>query len=356
MEKAVDGIRFYESFFKRETFLSPGRTDVYSGIPYLHGMGLDDKDIYEGRKVLEIGAGCGRITSLLNEYGMLKITEQYTVVEPTSAIHRISEIITSGQATFLQSSLENLNKILPPESFDTVLCMGVVPHLGESLHRSLESAAYFLRPGGVLMINAFFNGDRLRLSQALRCHVVGHPALTRTLAILQTALQKLAYTLPSGGLKAFYHRHFPYSFQKSIRGIFDQSHEYFSVPHYNIAWSYQDYLVAMAATGLGLVELYPTSLSLRAVKGPPMFSLGSIRPNTTVAVVGQDWRGTAVAKRLGLTTDHLKATPEEAVGYDQIVIAYDYIHGPSYVDTAKPLLERGYRLGETLFIHQMLED
>lgn len=354
--RTANGVGFYERFFKSETFLSPGRTAVYSGNAYLRGIGLDDPALFAGRRVLEIGAGRGRVTLLLEEQGMLARTTEYVVVEPTSAINRIAEALPPGRATLVQSPLEGLRERLAAESFDTILCMGVMPHLDESLPRSFEAAAYFLRRDGILMVNAFFNGDRLPLSQQMRRHTVGHPALISAAASAQTLLQKAAYGLPFGAPRRWYHRHFPFSFQKSFRGIYDQCREYFGVPNYNIALSYQDYIQAMTSAGLGLAELYPTSLSLKAVKGAATRRLGGIRPDATVAVVGRDWCGRAMGRRLGLPDDCLKATPEEAVGHDQIVIAYDYTRsGPSYVDVAAVLTDRGYRLGETLFIHQMLD-
>lgn len=354
MSRAADGVGFYERFFKNETFLSPGRTSAYSGQAYLRGLGLDDPALFTGRKVLEIGAGRGRVTLLLEEHGMLAQATEYVVVEPTSAIDRIAEALPPGRATLVRSPLESLRERLQAESFDIILCLGVMPHLDESLRRSFEAIAHFLRPEGAVMINAFFNGDRLRLSQDLRRHTVGHPALTSAAALGQTLLQKAAYSQPFGGPRQWYHRHFPFSFQKSFRGVFDQCREYFAVPNYNIALSYEDYIEAMASAGLGLAELYPTSLSLKAVKGRATCRLGGIRPGATVAVVGRDWRGRAMARRLGLKEAFLKATPEEAVGYDQVVLAYDYTRGPSYIDAVSVLVDRGYRLGETVFIHQML--
>lgn len=349
-------IHFYESFFKRETFLSPRLTPAYSGASYLSGLGLDEPDLYAGRRVLELGAGRGRITSLLDDKGLLATAEQYVVVEPTSAIHRIAELLPPGRATFVQSSLQELHEHVPVESFDTVLCIGVLPHLGSVLADSFRSITRFLRPGGVLMVNSFYNGDRLNLSYAMRRRVAGRPVLPMVPALMQTMLQRLAYGLPVDGLKAFYHRNFPYSFQPSSSGIFNQCREFFAPPNYNIAWSYQTYLAAMAEAGLGLAHLYPTALSLKAVKGSGECTLGVIRPEASVAILGRDWRSRVMAKRLGLSLEHLKSSPDEAIGYDQIVIAYDYVRGLSYADAARPLLDAGYRFGETLFIHQMLED
>ncbi|QKS49108.1 class I SAM-dependent methyltransferase (plasmid) [Azospirillum oryzae] len=354
MSRAADGVGFYERFFKGETFLSPGRTSVYSGKAYLRGMGIDDPALFAGRRVLEIGAGRGRVTLQLEEHGMLASTTEYVVVEPTSAIDRIAEALPPGRATLVRSPLEGLRERLQPASFDTILCLGVMPHLDESLRRSFEAVAHFLRPGGAVMVNAFFNGDRLRLSQELRRYTVGHPARTSAAALGQTLLQKASYGLHFGAPRLWYHRHFPFSFQKSFRGIFDQCREYFGVPNYDISLSYEDYIEAMASAGLGLAELYPTSLSLKAVKGAATCRLGGIRPGATVAVVGRDWRGRAMARRLGLREASLKATPEEAVGHDQVVIAYDYTRGPSYIDAVSVLVDHGYRLGETVFIHQML--
>lgn len=98
-----------------------------------------------GPEVLDWGCGLGLMTELLDERGLRPTTMDYDD-EITEIETRALEHFPGRQATYTPEPVK-----LPydGESFDSVLSMGVLEHVGDP-GGSLDEIARVLRPGGVL--------------------------------------------------------------------------------------------------------------------------------------------------------------------------------------------------------------
>jgi SAM-dependent methyltransferase len=101
-------------------------------------------------RVLDIGAGIGRDSSVLAEMG-----HSVVAVEPTE------EFSIAGKQLYPSPAIEWLDDSLPelallgnhPDQFDFILASGIWHHLGtEEQHRSIARVAQLLRPDGVFAL------------------------------------------------------------------------------------------------------------------------------------------------------------------------------------------------------------
>lgn len=110
---------------------------------------LLDRSWFKGKAVLDAGCGNGRWA-----YGLSKLGANVTCVDQaTSALEAtqqaLAEFIT--KKSFVQSTLEDLDKKLPPDSFDLVFSWGVIHHC-VSYNRSLRNIARLVKPGGLIYL------------------------------------------------------------------------------------------------------------------------------------------------------------------------------------------------------------
>ena len=291
----------------------------------LFRSGLFKSGLFANRVVVEIGAGKGRYTRSLHRCGLLDHVKRYIVVEPTSHIETIRESLPGKAFEYIRCSFDELDRYIPQESIDTLLLVGVVPHIPTlSLETLFHSLARLLVPEGIIIVSSFYNGYDLALSRKLRHARQKGLIPGKILSLGQAVLQGLISPSGNALLKHFYFRNFPYSFQKSLYQRYLHFIEYYMVDPYNIHWSYSDYIEAMQKAGLGLTYLTPHSLTVEARKGKALLTLGGLSTEKPVAVIGIDWLSRKVAAQLPTALQLKFHEPSHRVeGVDQILLAYD---------------------------------
>lgn len=113
------------------------------------------EDFLRGRKVLEVGAGCGAITRYLGEIGATVLA-----VEGSLARARVAAARCAGLSQ-VHVVAETLQELPPLPQFDVVTLIGVLEYARiffpaaagvDAVDAMLACARQFLRPGGVLIV------------------------------------------------------------------------------------------------------------------------------------------------------------------------------------------------------------
>jgi 2-polyprenyl-3-methyl-5-hydroxy-6-metoxy-1,4-benzoquinol methylase len=119
----------------------------------LEQSGLAPTD-FEGKTLLEVGCGAGRFTELLLEFGARVVSTDYsTAVRANRTSNGAAE--AEGRVVFARADVFALP--FSPQTFDIVLCYGVVQHTGDAT-RALRELWKMVAPGGLLLV------DRYRLA------------------------------------------------------------------------------------------------------------------------------------------------------------------------------------------------
>ena len=111
---------------------------------------LDFKDL----NVLEIGAGNGRFTEILLKYGANVVAVDYSTAIDANYENNS---LDNNRVIFIQADLFNLPVKI--DSFDVVICYGVIQHTGDNEKALLELCRY-PKKGGKLFIDIYSNGLR----------------------------------------------------------------------------------------------------------------------------------------------------------------------------------------------------
>lgn len=110
-------------------------------------LNFESLDRLKGLTILEVGSGCGRFTEILVKYGAL-----FESVDFSNAIYANARNNGHQNARFSRASIYDLP--FEPESFDIVLCLGVIQHTPDPVH-AIECLARQVKPGGLLCIDAY---------------------------------------------------------------------------------------------------------------------------------------------------------------------------------------------------------
>ena len=118
-------------------------------LEYLTTMGYIQSYLKPGDRVLEVGAGTGRYSLTLTEFGA-----EVTAVEPVKHnLELLRSKIAPGQpVTALEGSAENLS-MLESGSYDMTLLLGPMYHLStqELRMQAMLEAVRVTKPGGIIM-------------------------------------------------------------------------------------------------------------------------------------------------------------------------------------------------------------
>ncbi|CAK0760492.1 hypothetical protein WCLP8_3220005 [uncultured Gammaproteobacteria bacterium] len=286
----------------------------------------------------------------------LALIWRYFVLEHAEFCKNLRSLLPAKNVRFLNVPLAGLKEHLPPGSVDYFIASGVLPHVSHDLDAAVSEIARYIRDGGTLHIVSSYFGFDKGMGQVWKDAVDARPGLSEICAVMCALLQMICCASGSGP-RSFFIRNFQYSFQKRPRHIYRQFLEYFYVTPYELLWDYNDYLRAINNAGLGLTALFPHSIALQARKGVPGQELLCPLPaGARLAILGDDWSGAWVARRLGLDRTHVVATMDQAANYDAVVIAYDYTCGIPYFRVARALMDKGFILGRNLYLFQMLID
>ncbi|MGJ6964060.1 methyltransferase domain-containing protein [Streptosporangium sp. G11] len=126
--------------------------DSHTGMPIsrerlMTGSGWSGEEL-RGRTVLECGSGAGRFTEVLCETGAL-----VTSFDISDAVH--ANAASNGSFPNLRLIQANVYDLpLPEESFDFVLCLGVIQHTPD-VERTFTSLLRHLRPEGRFCVDVY---------------------------------------------------------------------------------------------------------------------------------------------------------------------------------------------------------
>lgn len=133
--------------------------DSYTGRPISRGRLFETTawaDTLKGQRILEAGCGAGRFTEVLLATGADVYSFDYS--DAVSANQR-----NNGDNTRLRLFQGDIFEIpFLPESFDKVMCLGVLQHTPDP-ERAFKSLAKFVKPGGELVIDMYRAGLIARL-------------------------------------------------------------------------------------------------------------------------------------------------------------------------------------------------
>ena len=105
-------------------------------------------EVVRGKQVLEAGCGAGRFTELLLESGA-----EVFACDLSTAVEANHDNC-SGAPGYFVCQADILNLPTRPESFDFVICLGVIQHTPNPDH-TIAALCRCLKPGGVLVIDHY---------------------------------------------------------------------------------------------------------------------------------------------------------------------------------------------------------
>ncbi len=110
-------------------------------------MGFTIEEL-KGKNVLEVGCGAGRFTELL-----LKGGAHAHAVDLSTAVEVNRE--NMGEEENYRVAQANVYRLpFPPESFDAVLCLGVIQHTPSS-EKTIQALWKMVKPGGLMVIDHY---------------------------------------------------------------------------------------------------------------------------------------------------------------------------------------------------------
>lgn len=113
-----------------------------------------DLNVIEGRSVLEAGCGAGRFTEVLATVGADILACDISLAVEANMINRRERRALPGEdrVTICQASILALP--VQPQSFDYVICLGVIQHTPDPA-TTIKALADCVKPGGTLVIDHY---------------------------------------------------------------------------------------------------------------------------------------------------------------------------------------------------------
>lgn len=142
---------YAESFGFQWNLHARTQLDSHSGLPVSHDRlwaAIGGKADLRGQRVLEAGSGAGRFTEVLIASGAEVVTFDYSSAVDANARNQAA----CPRLHFFQGDIFSIP--LAPESFDKVVCLGVIQHTPDP-HAAFHSLAKYVRPGGQLVIDCY---------------------------------------------------------------------------------------------------------------------------------------------------------------------------------------------------------
>lgn len=103
--------------------------------------------------VMDVPCGTGRLASLLAERVTRPVQITLVDLNPSTLARAAAALPAASSAEILCASVYDLADLARGQ-FDVVICLDLFHHLGD-LERAIDNLARVLRPGGVLVCNAF---------------------------------------------------------------------------------------------------------------------------------------------------------------------------------------------------------
>ena len=148
---------YHENFGFQWTRFNKLQLDSYNGsseskdrLLYQSEMVEDD---FKDKVVLEIGAGNGRFTEVLLQFGAKVIAVDYSSAISANFNNHV-ESVKKGDLICMRADLFNLP--IKKNAFDIVICYGVIQHTGDN-KRCLNTLASYVGPSGCLLVDIYSN-------------------------------------------------------------------------------------------------------------------------------------------------------------------------------------------------------
>ena len=109
-------------------------------------------DLVRGKCVLEAGCGAGRFTEILLQEGAKVFAADLSVAVEANFIN------FRGRPDYFVCQADILKLPVPPGSFDTVVCLGVVQHT-PSPEETIRVLCSYLKPGGTLVMDHYTHSN-----------------------------------------------------------------------------------------------------------------------------------------------------------------------------------------------------
>lgn len=139
----------WNKFSKVQLDSCNGSNESESRLLIQSGMKPSD---FKGKIILEVGAGNGRFTEILLRYGANIVAVDYsTAIDANYENNHLSD----DRVIFIQADLFNLP--IKIDSFDLVICYGVIQHTGDN-EKALFELSKYPRKGGKLIVDIYSNG------------------------------------------------------------------------------------------------------------------------------------------------------------------------------------------------------
>jgi SAM-dependent methyltransferase len=192
---------YYQHRFEQETVF--GRTSEQDLSYFLYSMGLTAEDI-RGKRILDAGCGCGRLTRMLGELGAAEVVG-FDISD--AAIVAYDQCRQLPNVNILQADIFHLP--FRAASFDLVWSNGVIHHTPDA-RRAHQKLSEMVSPGGSMYVWVYstdFNPFRFIASGfktiGLRPRLQGRPllALCNTLSVPSMGALKVyqaAHSLSTG--------------------------------------------------------------------------------------------------------------------------------------------------------------
>ena len=154
------------------------------------------QSVEPGSRVLEVGCGTGRITSVL-----LEIAESVTAVDISGEMLNVlqSKLGRRTNLDLIEGDLFRLENLLPFRRYSAVVCLRVLPHLKDG-RKALKTLTHFTLPGGQVLFDLWNNHSLLGLGRSLlrRRHriPVFYQTYDRMLQLIESAELDIKRELP----------------------------------------------------------------------------------------------------------------------------------------------------------------
>jgi len=134
----------YDDLDSRESLARKARQGVFAR--------LLDQQIPAGSLVLEAGCGTGQLTNFLGLSWKRKVFGSDVCLNSLRLAHGFRERYSIHHTGFLQMNL--FRPVFRPETFDVVICNGVLHHTGDPAG-GFRSLARLVKPGGVILFGLY---------------------------------------------------------------------------------------------------------------------------------------------------------------------------------------------------------
>ena len=189
---------------EKNPFANQNTSNAYQSVDPIYEMSanfvlsfVNPKDFAANARIMDIGAGTGVASEKIINTGVGRLT----LLEPSSAMLEQAKNKLGNNASYIESSIENLN-VVDHEPFDLVYALNCF-HLFQDLSKALANIACLLKPSAVFVFNissptysfaTMTNSERLIIEANLHFYrelnkLVPSPIVTHTAELLQKILQ-----------------------------------------------------------------------------------------------------------------------------------------------------------------------